>query len=113
MLTQMHFDAGKVAGFSGRLKLKKIRIFSLISTRDFSKTRIKPIFILSLSLIFICSALFGQNKSTDTLKKKFALFDSEELLDIYLKFDLSTFLKKNPKTGYQDAMLIIPLSETD
>jgi len=34
-------------------------------------------------------------------------------LDIYLKFDLSTFLKKNPKTGYQDAMLIIPLSATD
>jgi len=113
MLTQMHFDAGKVTGFFDRFKLKKIRIFSLISTCDCSKTRTSPIFILSLLLIFICSTLSGQNETADTLKKKFALFESEELLDIYLKFDLSTFLKKNPKTGYQDAMLIIPLSATD
>ena len=113
MLTQMHYDAGKVAGFPNRLKLKKFRIFFLISACDFSRTRIKSIFTLLLSLIFSGSVVSGQNNTADTLKKKFALFDSDELLEITLQFDLTTFLKKNPKTGSLDGMLIIPLSETD
>lgn len=54
-----------------------------------------------------------QNKKTDSLKDSFALFDSDKLLEITLKFDLTTFLKKNPKTGYLDAVITFHLSEND
>jgi hypothetical protein len=47
------------------------------------------------------------------LKNEFALFESEELLDVSLEFDLKTFLRKHPKTGYQQAVLAIRISDTD
>lgn len=53
------------------------------------------------------------DEKADTLRKKFALFDSEELLNISLEFDLRTFLRKNPGAGYQNGKLIIFVSETD
>lgn len=80
------------------------------------KTFLSCIFILFLTN----SVTWGQDKpynatgeKADFPEKKFALFDSDELLEISLEFDLRTFLRKNPKTGYQDAMLIIPVSEND
>lgn len=74
---------------------------------------LKIIFSQLFLLAFSVSTCPGQNDTADVSKKKFALFDSEELLDISLQFDLTTFLKKNPKTGYQDGMLMIHVSETD
>ena len=102
MLTKMHFNAGKVVSFPEWLKLKKIRIFFLISARGFSKTQIKSIFTLLLLFVFSILTGFGQNdtddarnKKADKSKKRFALFGSDELLEISLQFDLTTFLKKN------------------
>ena len=71
-------------------------------------------------LIFALSQSFGQNNLSDTIpgvkekpKKKFILFDSEDPMEVKLHFDLSTFLKKNLKTGSLDGIIEFALSETD
>jgi len=74
-----------------------------------------------LLLTFSCVlSSYGQNDTTvakplktDKGKNSFALFDSDELLDITLKFDLTTFLKKNPKTGSLDAVITFHMSDKD
>jgi len=73
-----------------------------------------------LLLIIPVSLSNGQEQLTATGteitgsgKNKFALFNSQELLNVSLEFDLGTFLRKHPKTGYQNATLKIYISEND
>ena len=115
MLTQMHTDAGKVAGFPCRLRRKKIRSLFLIGNCNFLKMPVRLFSGFLLLFFFSFLSSFGQNAASepDTTKNIFALFASDELLDVALQFDLTTYLKKNPKTGSLDGLLIIKTSETD
>jgi hypothetical protein len=73
----------------------------------------KRLILNQLLLIFLCVlSAYGQNDTAvvkhqkkDKGKDSFALFNSDELLEITLKFDLTTFLKKNTKGGPLDAVL--------
>jgi hypothetical protein len=73
----------------------------------------KTIFFNLLLLAFISvMPVSGQKDTTrtkhvksDSQKDSFALFGSDDLLEITLKFDLTTFLKKNTKGGPLDALL--------
>ena len=83
--------------------------------------KMKKIFLNLLLLAFLpMLSLFGQKDTTGiqnlkakSLKDGFSLFGSDELLEITLRFDLTTFLKKNLKEGSLDADLTFHLSETD
>jgi hypothetical protein len=54
-----------------------------------------------------------KNPGKDPLENNFALFGSDELLDISLSLDLTGFLKKNTKMGSLDAVVTFHLSDTD
>jgi hypothetical protein len=81
----------------------------------------KPIlFSLLLPLLLSVMPVFGQKDTTGTKhvksakqKDSFALFGSDELLEISLKFDLTTFLKKNTKGGPLDAVLTFSPGDKD
>lgn len=81
----------------------------------------KKIFLNLLLLVFLSVLpLFGQKDTTGiqnlkakSLKNGFSLFGSDELLEITLRFDLTTFLKKNLKEGSLDADLTFHLSPAD
>ena len=89
--------------------------------RSFSMTSCLKTFAIWLFLLIIPNSISrGQEqqtaperKNSDPAKKKFALFESEDLLDVALEFDLRTFLKKHPKAGYQNAKLTIYVSDND
>ncbi len=111
----MHSDAGKVTGFPHRLKQTIFRILFLISKFSFHRALFKSIsgFLVFLTFSFYpCSGKNGVSEP-DSAKSSFALFDSDELLEVALQFDLTTYLKKNLKTGSLDGLLIIKTSETD
>ena len=86
------------------------------STSGYSRT----IICLILFLVITPSTFFGQDNPTDaqnvkgdSLKRKFILFGSDDILNVSLQFDLTTFLKKNLKTGSLDGIIAFALSETD
>ncbi|OFY63830.1 MAG: hypothetical protein A2V64_08190 [Bacteroidetes bacterium RBG_13_43_22] len=71
-------------------------------------------------LIFIASHAAGQNDDVriqpvipDTAGKSFRLFEDEDLLEITLRFDLSTYFRTKPKKEFLKANLTLHLSETD
>ena len=90
-------------------------------TKPFSTSGYKRIFICLIVLLVITPAsFFGQDKPTDqqavksdTLKKKFILFGSDDILNVSLQFDVSTFMKKNLKTGSLDGIIAFALSDND
>ena len=61
-------------------------------------------------LILYTIPLAGQ---TDTLKKDFDLFDSNEILELSLSFDITKFEREKPKDEYLDAILTIHLNKED
>jgi len=78
--------------------------------------------ILNLLLIIFLSVLpvSGQNDTTvakslktDDGKNSFALFNSDELLEITLEFDLTSFLKKKVDGGSLDAVITFHLNDKD
>jgi hypothetical protein len=78
--------------------------------------------ILNQLLIFVFSVFpaFSQIDTTDVKQQKpntaessLSLFDSDELLDITLRFDVTGYLKKStPKESF-DAVMTLHFSETD
>ncbi len=71
-------------------------------------------------LFFSIPGLNGQNDTVATEKSKKEppeiinpIFNSDELLEVSLYFDMATFLKKNPEDGNLDALMRIKFSETD
>ena len=71
-------------------------------------------------MVFFAPYVTGQNDSTgiktvksDTTHKRFGLFDSDELIEITLRFDLSTYWRTKPKTDYLKANITFHLNETD
>ncbi len=70
--------------------------------------------------VFICQPLFSQNDSIispaailDTQDVDIRLFDSDEPLEIALRFDISYYKRKKPDTSYMDAILTYYTSNKD
>jgi hypothetical protein len=81
--------------------------------------KIKTSLLIGLLFIFVLPAP-GQNENTGSLKQEnnaqnpsFGLFENEELLEITLRFDLSTYFRTKPKKDYLKANMTIHLSDTD
>jgi hypothetical protein len=55
----------------------------------------------------------AKNSEKDSLEDSFVLFGSDDLLNISLSLDLTTFLRKNPKMGSLDAVVTFHLSDKD
>lgn len=60
----------------------------------------------------VTSGTAGQAEQ-DSVYNSFRLFEDEEMLEITLRFDLSTYVRKKPKKDYLPATFTIHLSETD
>ena len=79
----------------------------------------KAIFWLFLAVFFATPAA-GQNDSVliqsavpDSAYRSFRLFEDDSLLEISLRFDLSTYFRTKPKKDYLQANITFHLSETD
>ncbi len=90
-------------------------------TKPFSTSGYKRTIICLIVLMVITPvSFFGQDKQTDqqalksdTIKKKLTLFGSDDILNVSLQFDISTFLKKNLKTGSLDGIIAFTLPDND
>jgi hypothetical protein len=80
----------------------KKRIFLILST-------------ISFLVLFFCTNpnLLAQTAIPDSSKKSFRLFEDDKLIEITLRFDLSTYFRTKPKNEYLKANLTIHLSKTD
>jgi len=56
---------------------------------------------------------FAQTADPDSSKKTFGLFDDDKIIDITLKFDLTTYFRSKPQKEYLDANLTLHQSKTD
>jgi len=66
--------------------------------------------LLCFLLLLILSPVLSAQDTGDDV---FYLFDSEEVLEVSLKFDLTTFLRKKPAEDYMDAELVYHFSPDD
>ncbi len=80
----------------------------------------KKIFIQVCLAILLASPVIGQNDDSRILtgipvntNKSFRLFEDEDLLEITLRFDLSTYFRTRPKKDYLQANITFHLSKTD
>ena len=79
----------------------------------------KIFFHLCLITLFVFPA-FGHSDKTgkhskglDASKESFRLFEDDQLLEITLRFDLTSYLRSKPKEEYLKANITFHLSETD
>jgi hypothetical protein len=77
----------------------------------FRKFPIEAAFILLLCMQSNNS--FAQTSVTDSSKKSFRLFEEDKIIDISLKYDLTTYFRTKPQKEYLDANITIHLSKTD
>jgi hypothetical protein len=109
------------SGFpSGWLTRKIFRTSLITSALESIKIHNKLIFSQLFLLVFIVFKGFGQNDTIsvsglngDSPEESFSLFGSEKPLEATLQFDITTFLRKNPKSPPLDAIMTFHLSETD
>jgi hypothetical protein len=79
----------------------------------------KGIFFQVYLFIFLFLPVCGQNNSTGAQSKdqdtpkSFRLFKDDQLLEITLRFDLSTYFRTKPKENYLKANITFHLSKTD
>ena len=80
---------------------------------------LKALFLL-LILASVCISSFAQEDTLsmfypvqDTLEDNFGLFESDDLLELTLRFDISWFMKNKPEEEYIDAILTYHLNEID
>ena len=71
------------------------------------------IFLFSFSLISGTISIMAQSSVPDSSMKSFRLFEDDKIIDITLRFDLTTYMKSKPKNEYLKANLTIHLSKTD
>ena len=79
--------------------------------------------LILFQLIFFIASVFPAFNQVDTAsikppkekkpKKILPLFDSNEPLNVTLRFNMTQFLKKNKKFGSQDGVLMMHFNETD
>jgi hypothetical protein len=80
------------------------------------KSVLSLIFILTLSVSnSLCQVdtINLKKARTDTLKNSIAIFDSDKVLNVTLRFDLTSFLKKNLKGKSLPGVMTFHLSDTD
>jgi hypothetical protein len=82
-----------------------------MKTRIFFKVSINT--LLFFLLVFFFNDLTAQPGKPDSLKKSFRLFKDDELIEISLRFDLSTYFKDKPQDEYLKANLTFNLGKTD
>ncbi|MBG0859280.1 MAG: hypothetical protein IQL11_07215 [Bacteroidales bacterium] len=80
----------------------------------------KRVLIQICLITHLATNVAGQNDSLnvqvskpDSSAESFGIFEDEELLEITLRFDLSTYFRTKPKTEYLKANITFHLSETD
>jgi len=80
----------------------------------------KKIFFQFCLVAFIVLPVIGQNVDSlnqtavqDSTYRSFRLFEEENILEITLRFDLSTYFRTKPKESYLNANITIHLSEQD
>jgi hypothetical protein len=80
------------------------------------KTSLIQFFLLTLFIV----PVFSQNDSidspltvVDTLMQDIGLFSSNDILNLTLRFDITTYQRKKPKEDYLDALLTYHISNTD
>lgn len=80
----------------------------------------KKIFFQVLLAIFLMLPVLGQDASTHAKSpkkeiplKSFGLFEKDTLLEISLRFNMSTYLKVKPTENYLNALITFHLSKTD
>lgn len=80
----------------------------------------RTLIILIAFSSFLALPAFSQNDSVDsryavedTLQENSRLFDSDELLEISLRFDMTYYKRKKPDKEYLDAILTYHTSKTD
>lgn len=71
------------------------------------------IFILTIPAWFLYGNLHAENAPPDSLKKRFGLFDKDDILNISLKFDLSTYFRAKPQKEYLKAKITFHPGEAD
>ncbi len=69
-------------------------------------------FLFSL-LISRNNCLLAQTAISDSSKKSFRLFEDDKIIEITLRFDLSTYFRTKPKEDYLKANITFHLSKTD
>ncbi len=93
-------------------------ILSLLPAKFFRMDYNKSFFLI-FSLVLTSAVCFGQTENrvqqekTDTIQKKFSLFDSNEILEISIRFDLTGFLRKTKKEESFDGIMTINSGEND
>ncbi|MGD0754257.1 MAG: hypothetical protein ABR927_04270 [Bacteroidales bacterium] len=80
----------------------------------------KQIFFQVAIIAFIVSLFTGRNDCLqaqtaipDSSKKSFRLFEDDKIIEITLRFDLTTYFRTKPKEDYLKANLTFNLSKTD
>jgi hypothetical protein len=68
---------------------------------------------LVLPLINKNDFLLAQTAISDSSKKSFRLFEEDKIIEISLRFDLSTYFRTKPKEDYLKADIIFNLNRTD
>src|SRR5664279_5922419 len=68
---------------------------------------------LVLPLINKNDFLLAQTAISDSSKKSFRLFEEDKIIEISLRFDLSTYFRTKPKEDYLKADITFHLSKTD
>lgn len=81
----------------------KTRIFFLVCAK---------IFLFSRFIVFI-NDLSAQPAKPDSITKSFRLFDDDKLIEISLRFDLSTYFREKPRKQYLRANLTFHLDKSD
>lgn len=86
----------------------------------FRSDMIKKIFFQVTLMTFLFSPVIGQGNDSraqtvvpHTSKKSFRLFEEDNLLEISLRFDLSTYFRTKPKEDYLKANITFHLNKTD
>ena len=67
--------------------------------------------LLFSSFSTVC--LLAQPRNADSLNKSFRLFDDEKILEISLRFDLTTYFRTKPRDSYLGANITIHLDPKD
>src|SRR5665647_139854 len=80
----------------------------------------KKFFFQVYLITFLVLPVFSQNDSTGTQSaipdkshKSFRLFEDNKLLEISLRFDMTTYLRNKPSEDYLKAVITFHLSKTD
>jgi hypothetical protein len=64
-------------------------------------------------LVFMSNIILAQTSIPDSVMKNFRLFEDDRLIEITLRFDLSTYFRTKPKDNYLNANITFHLNKTD